>query len=155
MTAELGTLDALARALADECESGQRIVGLGDAELDELQAALGGNLPSAYRDFMRKMGRSAGPLLAGTDAFYPEIIEYQEDAAEVAASGGASYEVPAGAIIFAIHQGYQIYWMPSGCGDDPPVFLYQEEDSKESAKWESFSKFVLDEYSKIYRPPGA
>lgn len=148
MAAEPRTFDGLARALARKCGRREKVVGLDDRELDELEAALGENLPSAYSDFMRRMGRSAGPLLEGTDAFYPQIMEYQQDAAEIATSGRIAYEIPPGAIIFAVHQGYQIYWMPSGHGNDPPVFLYQEEASKESARWESFSDFIFDEYSK-------
>ncbi|GAA1293843.1 hypothetical protein Psi02_42490 [Planotetraspora silvatica] len=127
------------------------VAGLTHAELLELERGLGGmRLPLAYRDFMKRMGRDAGPLLAGTDAFYPQIIDYQAEAWELVSDEKIGHLVPAESIIFATHQGYQIYWMSSEAGDDPPVFMYQENDQKISRRWESFSEFVYGEFERFH-----
>lgn len=143
-------LEELAAVLTAKAGDRHCVTGLTDAELFELERGLGGmRLPLAYREFMRRMGRDAGPLLAGTDAFYPQIIEYQEDAWSLVSEGRIEHLAPVGSIIFAIHQGYQIYWMSSRAGEDPPVFMYQEGDSEICLTWESFSDFISDEFSKV------
>jgi hypothetical protein len=142
--------ETLATELSAKCSDRRSVTGLMESELRELERGLGGRkLPLVYREFMSRMGRDAGPLLAGTDAFYPEIVEYQEDAWDLVSEGSVEHLVSAGCIIFAIHQGYQIYYMSLDVGDDPPVFMYQEGDSGMSSSWKSFSLFILDELSSI------
>jgi hypothetical protein len=140
----------MAAALALRASDRHNVAGLTELELAELEQALGGgSLPRAYRDFMTNMGKDAGPLLAGTDVFYPSIVEFQTDAWGLVSEEGISHLIPAGSLVFAIHQGYQIYWMPAAAGEDPPVFIYQEGDREICAQWGSFSEFISDEFFRI------
>ena len=95
------------------------------------------------------MGRKAGRLLAGTDAFYPDILGLKQDASELLANNGESGLIPEGSVVFAMHQGYQVYWMASLSVDDPPVFIYQEGSPGVSSEWESFTAFLRYELSKL------
>lgn len=62
-----------------------RIKGVYDWELDELQDAFGQPLPGFYREFARVMGQDGGPLLEHVHVYEPlEIAElYQLDTGEM------------------------------------------------------------------------
>jgi hypothetical protein len=106
-------------------------------------------LPGRYLEFLRLMGRKAGRLLVGTDAFYPGILGLKRDAREILMDNGVTELLPEESIVFAMHQGYQIYWMASGALDDPPVFMYQEGGEGVFREWESFTAFLLHEMSRL------
>lgn len=112
-----------------------------DQELDRL--------PLRYVDFLKLMGKQAGRLLEGTDAFYPGILGLKQDAMELLAECGQSELLESESLVFAMHQGYQVYWLAGVDDDDPPVFMYQEGDETISAQWDSFSSFLLDQFSRV------
>lgn len=126
------------------------VAGLSEDELAAIEReCLGGaRLPAAYRHFMKAMGRCAGPLLRGTDVFYPEVAErYQERWEWIREDSGGTLP-PAGAFIFASHQGYQYYWMPVDADGNPPVYEYEEADGV-VREWDSFTDFIAYEFSRI------
>ncbi|HJP77251.1 MAG TPA: SMI1/KNR4 family protein [Pseudonocardiaceae bacterium] len=140
----------LSQLLATGRPSHGAVKGLTESELSDLENGLGvPRLPGAYREFMRLMGRGAGRLLAGTDAFYPEIVEYQEEARDLLNESPINDSLVKDALIFAIHQGYQVYWMSDVSSDDPPVLMYQENQDNVSFEWDSFTDFVNDQYGEI------
>ncbi|WP_157535828.1 SMI1/KNR4 family protein [Kitasatospora mediocidica] len=96
----------------------------------------------------RRGCRWLGGFLIGTDAFYPELMGIKSDALELLAESSASHLMAENSIVFAMHQGYQIYWMESSRGDDPPVAMYQEGGAELRARWESFSAFLIDQSSR-------
>jgi hypothetical protein len=50
------------------------VLGASEGEIEELKSQWGTReLPLAYVEFLRVMGRGAGRLLRGTDAFLPRI----------------------------------------------------------------------------------
>ncbi|WP_148085959.1 SMI1/KNR4 family protein [Actinocorallia herbida] len=122
------------------------LVGVGEEEILAVMADQGlGRLPGAYREFLALMGRRAGRLLAGTDAFHPAIFGLKKSAPEL--SEGTAFEgIPPGALVFAMHQGYQVYWMEDVSADDPKVFFYQEGDDGIAREWESFTEFLNAEF---------
>jgi hypothetical protein len=125
------------------------LVGLSDEEIQlvtrdqELD-----HLPARYVEFLRVMGRSAGRLLAGTDVFYPDILGLRRDALELLSENGVAGLIQDGSVVFAMHQGYQVYWM-NGAADDPPVLMYHEGDSAIRREWDSFTDFLRYESSRL------
>jgi len=125
------------------------LIGISAVEIGEVaQDQSVDSMPSRYVDFLRIMGRAAGHLLAGTDAFYPDILGIKRDGLELLADNGVSGLAPTDSIIFAMHQGYQVYWMPNSLSDDPPVYMYQEGDKSVTREWKSFTEFLCHELSK-------
>jgi hypothetical protein len=101
----------------EETRCGQPVQGLTDNEMQEIQIDQGLEaLPACYREFLRRMGRCAGQLLIGTDAFHPALLGIRADALETASE------------------------------DDPAVYLYQEGDTGTRKRWTSFSAFLLDQF---------
>lgn len=125
------------------------LVGVSDEELREFaedQAIT--SIPGRYAEFLKAMGRAAGPLLVGTDAFYPDIIGLKRDGLELLADSGVAGLASSDVIVIAMHQGYQVYWMADVSTDDPPVYMYQEGDKGISKKWDSLTEFLRQELAK-------
>lgn len=125
------------------------VVGLSAGEVDEVRARQGVvKLPETYHRFLTVMGRRAGQMLAGTDIFYPEMLDlkdFLEDFPVVQAlvsSGGES-------LVFGMHQGYQVYVAADVASADPPVLMYQEGDSGPVLEWESFTGFLRAELGRL------
>jgi hypothetical protein len=139
------------------------LIGISAAEIDEVALDQSvASMPGRYVEFLRVMGRTAGPLLVGTDAaprdrahlstgavtFYPDILGIKRDGLELLTDNGVSGLAAPDAIVFAMHQGYQVYWMARSLSDDPPVYMYQEGDEGVTREWKSFTEFLRHELSK-------
>ena len=81
--------DAIDRAAARLIDAGlvdeAAFRGCRDDEIDHLEGILGVKLPSIYRRFLARMGRSAGTFLSGTDFLFAGLPELRRQAEEVAA----------------------------------------------------------------------
>jgi len=100
----------LAGSLAREFGN-ETVVGLSSVEIVEVATALGGHeLPSSYVEFLRLMGKVAGRMLVGTDIFYPRLLKVKEYAQELFEETGRVDLMSDTSIVFALHQGYQVYW---------------------------------------------
>ncbi|GGM29598.1 MULTISPECIES: SMI1/KNR4 family protein [Micromonospora] len=108
-----------------------------------------GRLPGRYVEFLQVMGRKAGRLLAGTDAFYLDILGLKQEASDVLAENSVGDLIQDGSVVFAMHQGCQVYWLPGSALDDPPVFMYQEGDRGVSKVWGSFTEFLRYERARL------
>src|SRR6266571_2080519 len=102
-------------------------VGCSPVEIESLQEALGLTLPETYRERLEIMGRSAGRYLAGSDAFYPDLLELRQQAEELLSENGHPFSLPEDAFVFLVHQGYQfLYFRAVPLDQDPPVIYYLE-----------------------------
>ena len=120
--------------------------GMTESEIEEVRLDQRVDfLPGRYVEFLKVMGRDAGPIWFGTDAFYPGILSLKDDALEILRDNDVSDLLPTGAIVFAIHQGYQIYWMTNPDQDDPPVRMYQEGTLGVARAWESFTECLIQD----------
>jgi hypothetical protein len=122
-------------------------VGIEPHQIRQVQAAWGvSELPSAYVEFLTQMGAGAGRLLSGTDAFYPVILEMRKWAAEFFEENAEKLSAPEGALVFAMHQGYVVYWMSDISSLDPEVVLCAEGQSAPLRVWPSFTAFLNTHY---------
>jgi hypothetical protein len=124
------------------------VVGLTGDEVRQVELDQGCALPFEYVEFLTCMGKRAGQLLVGTDVFYPEVLGLKMDALALLAEFGDGQLVASESVVFATHQGYQIYWMADVIGGDPPVLMY-EEGLGVVTEWSSFSGFLWDEHSRL------
>ncbi|MBL7508419.1 SMI1/KNR4 family protein [Frankia nepalensis] len=119
---------------------------MSDAEIGRVCEAWGvQSLPGRYREFLSLAGRGAGGILRGTDAFFPEILDMRRATDDFFADNPGGIDLPDGAVVFAMHQGYQVYWMDSISVEDPPVSLYMEREKSPMIRWGSFLEFLNSE----------
>ena len=132
--------DSLTRKIED-IESGHDIAGLAEQEIESVRTAHGAAaFPACYEEFLRRMGKSAGALWVGTDAFYPRLLEVRSWTVELLAENGVSQLMGEDAVAIATHQGYQgyqAYWLESSAGDDLPAMTYAEGDREPRKRWNS------------------
>jgi hypothetical protein len=85
-------------------------------------------LPEAYTCFLKRIGRGAGELMAGTGAFYPQLIGAKDAAIELLTEDGAPIQLPPDSLVIGMHQGYQFFWLATVAQGDPKVLMFQEGD---------------------------
>jgi hypothetical protein len=110
--------------------------------LIESRASL--RLPKCYRDFLAVMGVSAGNFLAGNDYCFPFVLKFRKSAEALLQSYQASFRLPAPAFVFIISQGCAfLFFYCEDSVEDPPVFMFTEDDSEPRRVFDSFSSWLL------------
>lgn len=126
---------------ADLAEADE-IVGCSDAEIAELEKKFQVQLPQSYKDFLSKMGKSAGWLLQGSDFYYPEVIKCRGSAERLLERDESEFRLSASSFVFLQHQGYQFFFFDTAEAAEPPVYRYIEGDEKPEKVGESFSTWL-------------
>lgn len=121
----------------------ETICGCSSDEIDRIEEDAGAILPASYREFLSRMGRSAGNFYVGTDIFFPRILGLKTAAKELVAEE-KGLVLPEDAIVIIMHQGYQFIFIRGNEGDDPPVYYYLEQAGGFEKKNDRLSKFLLD-----------
>lgn len=116
--------------------------GCTDEEVQQIQKQYKFTIPAIYVEFLKRMGRGAGQILAGTDVFYPEVLGLTEAAEEMMRREESSHLFPEDSVVFAMHQGYQFMYFRCSEGDDPPVYYYMMGDLEVKCKYPSFSNYL-------------
>ena len=127
------------------------VIGMTDAEIDRVRSLWKIRvIPDRYGQFLSLMGRGGGRILRGTDAFFPKILDMRRAADDFFSDNPGGVGLPQGAVVFAMHQGYQVYWMEDVSLHDPPVSLYMEGDAAPMYRWNSFTGFLNSELENAY-----
>lgn len=105
------------------CERDE-IQGASELEVRMLENALGLDVPSACRDYLRLMGRGTGEFLRGTDLLVADLARINDVARKLVADDGLTLEREA--FVFAMHQGYQFLYILARDDPDPAVFRFLE-----------------------------
>lgn len=107
------------------------VVGCSPDEICEIEEAFSVRLPRAYRFFLEKAGRNAGPFWRGEDYSYPRLMEFRHYAEELLTENNEPFRLQPGDFVCLMHQGYQFAFFATATGhDDPPVYYYQEGHGK-------------------------
>ena len=119
------------------------IRGCDEAEVRTVEAKAGAPLPESYRQFLLRLGWSAGCLFRGTDMLYPSVLNLRDWAEELLREDGAGFCLPGNAFVFSMHQGYQFLYFPIDPAlPDPPVYHYFEGDGVAKEVAPSFSAYL-------------
>src|SRR5262245_4753342 len=110
--------------------------------IDALEKHLGLQLPKAYRAYLLIAGSAPPPGLVGSDCHGASLFKLREWGLELLKQSGNPFELPADAVVFLVHQGYQFFYFHAGVTDDPPVFYYFENSPAPERKYERFSDWV-------------
>jgi hypothetical protein len=114
-------------------------------ELTAVEARMGVAFPAAYRAFLLWNGREFAPW-NGDDMAVDLVPELQEWALETLADGRHQLQLPADALVFKQHGGYEFDFFRLGEGDDPPVYDYSQPQAEADFRCLAphFSVFVMD-----------
>lgn len=121
--------------------------GLKEGEIERIRLDQGvPRLPGLYAEFLAVAGRSAGILFRGTDLFYPSIIGIRNDTRELFRENEIDTDLfDDDAVVFGMHQGYVAYWMTDYRADDPPVMVFEEQETFPRSEYRSLSSFIQEE----------
>lgn len=149
------TIDGLIDYLVEAGSPGDRFAGCTSAEIEAIRLDQGVPLvPRDYARFLEMVGREAGLLLRGTDAFYPEILGIKRDAQELLEGGGSGLRLEPESLVIAMHQGYQVFWFQSVREDAPRVLMHQEGSSGIMREWGSFVDYLISVHAPFLRLRG-
>jgi SMI1 / KNR4 family (SUKH-1) len=102
-------------------------VGFPESEVVQAEARLGVRFPSVFRQFLTEMGKSPGDLFRGSSlAGVTEFEQFRADALELLAETDPALTMPADAVVFLFHQGYQFVYLLAVGGFDGPAMLWTE-----------------------------
>lgn len=117
------------------------VSGCTRSEVDQLQAALGVNLPAAYVDYLLAIGKDCGTFLMGSDLHFGELRKVRDDAVALLEEESGP-TLPLDAFIFCGHQGYQFLFFRVTGDEDPPVEYYLEGQGEFKVVAASFSEWL-------------
>lgn len=110
------------------------VLGCTEEEVAGLKRTQGVQLPDDYRRFLILMGRKANiQHLVGSDYSFSQLNDLQEWGNELLAECQLP-ELPEGAFVIAMHQGYQFYFLWEGA-----VYYFLEGNSKFEKRFDSFT----------------
>lgn len=95
----------------------------------------GAALPASYLHFMAVTGRRLDGFLTGSDFEFDKLAWLREGADELLIESGLPAITPHG-FAFAMHQGYQFYYLLEG-----RVYYYHEGWHHVEERFESFERF--------------
>ena|ERR1700744_2625146 len=130
--------------LAIQLESkGCRLYRCSEEDVLAVEDFFGITLPSAYRVFLLNMGNGAGVFMLGSSVFYDEIFNLKDWATELLEEDGFK-PLPEDVFVCWMHQGYQFAFFYPNQGDDPPIYFYHENKTKENFEKvaDSFTDFL-------------
>ncbi|ADB17234.1 hypothetical protein Psta_2565 [Pirellula staleyi DSM 6068] len=137
-------IDEIAAVLVDRGVVTRRdLVGCSPSEIEEIEKDVGVPLPDSYREFLARMGRDMGDFYRGTDITYRWLPGMTQAARELVQEDEADIELPADAIAFMMHQGYQFMFIRASEGSDPPVYYYMEMSGEFARKADHLTEFLF------------
>jgi hypothetical protein len=97
-----------------------------EVEIQKLEEHIGRELPQAYKEYLATMGKYSGIVNEGTDCFYDDLFELNEDALELLLQNKIEIQLSDDAFVFCMHHGYQFLFFKLDEGENPPVYGYNE-----------------------------
>ncbi len=135
--------EVIANLVQHDTATPETITGCSQHEIEEFECATGKRIPRSYRAFLAAMGKGAGGLYRGTDAFYPRILHMNKGAKELLAEQETPLTLPHTSIVFAMHQGYIFWFLDDYNSDNPQVYSYYETGAKFDLITTTYTEYVL------------
>lgn len=130
------------RLIAGGLASAEDMRGCSDADIRQVDSLVDAKLPTAYKEFLKAMGRGAGAFLTGTDLFFPKLLELRGWAETLLSRTGSPFTLPPDSFVFLVHQGYQFMFFGLGQGDDPAVLHFEEGEDKPQVVFNHFTDWL-------------
>ncbi len=133
------------RLIASGAAAPNQLLGCSDGEIERVRLDQEvERLPPIYAAFLRRMGREAGLLLRGTDAFYPAVLGIKRAAREILEEGQYARAFPDDSLVLDLHQGYMFCFFPSVMAENPEVLTYIEGDLEwhPTMRWPNYLSYL-------------
>jgi len=102
-------------------------VGYPESDVVAVEARLSVRFPTMFRQYLLEMAKSPGDLFCGSDlAGLTEFDQFRVDALTLMAETDQALVLPADAVVFLFHQGYQFMYLNASGGFDVPPMLWME-----------------------------
>ena len=122
------------------------VVGLSELEIDTICHAQDVPfLPDDYTVFLRAAGRRAGTFGAGSEMFYPLLLETKAWMTANLRAHGTPFELPSNSFVFVSHGGYDYWYFVDATSDSPIVANWQEDKPRPNRLFRTFSDWLLAE----------
>jgi hypothetical protein len=118
--------------------------GCTESEIEQIESAFGINLPTVYKHFLERMGKSAGDFLVGTEYLFPDLLKLRKMAEDLLESCSAQFILHKSDFVFAAHQGYQFLFFRASDSSDPPIFYFLEGEEEPTQVFDHFSEWLLE-----------
>lgn len=118
-----------------------------DAELAEVKENLGNKqLPKAYLEFLSIMGNGTdGKYLGGDSCFLDELFDLEQGAVELLEENESECNLSENDFVFWMTQGCMFCFFRLNEGNNPPVYLYNEDGDDRFIKISStLTEFLMN-----------
>ena len=130
-------------ALLERFVAGRNPVGCSELEIKTLEQTLKTVLPEDYKLFLRTCGHGVDDFMRGSAFTFDRLTDLLETAGELIDASRAT-TIPSGSIVFAMHQGYQFYFL-----NELGVYYYMEGESHFEKRHDSFGEFFKSVVSRF------
>jgi hypothetical protein len=102
-------------------------IGCSDTEIRSLEESFGFELPLAYKQYLKWMGKDYHGIFVGCDWFIANVEDNTNLVPELLTENHISFQLPEHYLCFFSHQGYMAAWfeLPK-LNDNPPAWFYHE-----------------------------
>ncbi|MGV7108067.1 SMI1/KNR4 family protein [Flavobacterium sp. U410] len=130
-------------------ELGYKIEGINEEEINAIEKYYNVYLPSDYKFFLNKMGKTGGGFLRGEDCFYDRIFELREYANELLSDDNSEFKLRKEHFVFYSHQGYIFAFLDTLLKENSPIYYYFEGDLEPKIKYDSLASFLEDNLNRV------
>jgi hypothetical protein len=125
---------------------GEKPRGCQESEIDDLEKHFGFELPLAYKEYLRFMGRDYTGIFVGSEFFVSDAIDNTNYLPELLAENKVDFALPQNYLVFFSHQGWIAAWFELPKKDEnPPVWYFAESYEKEPPKITgTFTEFIFN-----------
>lgn len=117
--------------------------GATNTELRKVESSLGQSLPSTYRDFLKLVGRSFGPVFEDVHFRIFELQDLQEEFQDLLEDESIKDIDTNNNLAITGYQGFSFHFIETNNGNDPPVKRITEGHQPE-VRYNHFSEFIID-----------
>ena len=135
-----------------QAEPGVRVRGSTESAITSAEESLGARFPAVYRALLLEVGHHPGAFMRGSDFARPEeLAEFRADAIELLEEWGVpAATFPERAVVFCLHQGYNLLYFLPDDGFDVAVFSCAEGGTAPERAYGSFRE-LCDEWVELFR----
>lgn len=102
------------------------VEGCNPEEIAQVEAKFHLQLPAIYKEFLSRMGKTAGRFLVGSDCLFPAPLRLRDDAEAFLQDSGSGFKLGENDFVFMGHHGYEFLFFSAADSPDLPVFLLVE-----------------------------
>jgi len=117
--------------------------GCSEVEISTLEKTVGFELPEAFKEYLRFMGKDYHGVMQGTNCFKEDIAENTKYLPALLEENKLNYHLPENYLAFFCHQGYIMGWfeLPK-VSDNPMCYFFSEGTTEHPQEYGNFEQFM-------------